>query len=185
MVFSAKNTFFLPRGSIGSAICHCFPRSLLQIKKLDIAFDMQDIKARCLFNFQSVKPTQDTTPGATPYDELTSAERWHLLHEERNRPFFDYAWASRIYASIRINRLDLLRLNLTDCWCVDGCCRLGLVLLRFLNTSIDQGQRPWHPKRIEIVGMLQREQHACRDILAHGGKISLDRVFFVGSPGCT
>lgn len=43
VVYSAKNRFFVPLGSIDDDGWWCIPRPFPQVKRLDIAFDMQDI----------------------------------------------------------------------------------------------------------------------------------------------
>ena len=95
------------------------------------------------------------------------------MHEEKEEGLTFDIWPSKISACIGIDGLDLLRLDLTNCR-----------LLSYGPYYLD-GYNYGHPKRIEIVGMLEREQHICRDMLAHSGKIPLDCVFFVDGQGCT
>ena len=83
-----------------------------------------------------------------------------------------------------ISNLDLLRLDLTNCRCPVGCCRMGPFLLEILDAN-PQHEDCGYPKRVEILGILEREQHACRDVLAQRSGIPLDRVFFVDNLGCT
>lgn len=185
VVYSARDTFFVPLGSIDDDGWWCIPRPFAQVKRLDIAFDMQNITENIAYTLQCVKYRQDKldgTPGRTPFEELTNAERWDLLHEKNKEGFTFDIWPSTISACIGIDGLDLLRLDLTNWRYPVGCCRMGHTLLGYLDGN---GYNYRHPKRIEIVGMLEREQHICRDMLAHSGKIPLDCVFFVDGQGCT
>lgn len=185
VVYSAKNTFFVPLGSINRDGWWCIPRPFPQVKRLDIAFDMQDVEENSAYTLALVKSWRDRpdrTPGTTPFEELTDAERWDLLHEDKKGALTFDVWPSKTKACMEINNLDLLRVDLTSCRCLVGCCRMGPILLEFLDIDHDEDYR--YPKRIEIVGILEREQDACRDALAQYGQVPLDRVFFVDNPGC-
>lgn len=168
VVHSAKNTFIVPLGSIDD--CWWIPRPFPQVKRLDIGFDMRDMKEDSAYTLDCVKRWHDgpdRTPGATPFEELTNAGRWDLLHEENEEALTCYVWPYKTDACIRINSLDLLRLDLTNCRCPVGCCRLGPTLLGFLDNDNEEGYQ--YPKRIVIVGILEREENACRDALAQHG----------------
>lgn len=185
VVYSAKNTFFVPLGSIDDDGWWCIHQPFPQVKRLDIAFDMQDITENIAYTLQCVKYRQDGPDGTsrrTPFEELTNAERWDLLREKNKEGLTFDIWSSTISAWLGIDGLDLLRLDLTNCRYPVGRCRMGQTLLGYLDGN---GYSYGHPKRIEIVGMLEREQHICRDMLAHSGKIPLDCVFFVDGQGCT
>lgn len=186
VVYSAKNTFFVPLGSMNDDGWWCIPRPFPQVKRLDIAFDMRDVVENSAYTLALVKSRQDgpnRTSGRTPFEELTDAERWYLLHEEKKGLLAFDVWPYKTIACMRISNLDLLRLDLTNCRCLVGCCRMGPDLLESLDIHHDEDYE--YPKRIEIVGILEREQQACTDALAQYGQIPLDRVFFVDSPGCT
>lgn len=115
---------------------------------------------------------------------MTDAERLELLHRDK-RDYVTDIFFTKIDVCLGMESLDLLRMDFSNCRCPIGCCQLGLEMLQ----GLDELHEPehWHPKRIEIVGMLEREKRICRDMLAASegrpsGGMTLDRVYFVNSP---
>ncbi|KAF6221932.1 hypothetical protein HO133_001900 [Letharia lupina] len=108
VVYSAKNTIFVPLGSIDDDGWWCIPRPFPQVKRLDIAFDMQDITENIAYTLQCVKYRQDGPDGTsrrTLFEELTNAERWDLLHEKNKEGLTFDIWSSKISACIGIDGL--------------------------------------------------------------------------------
>ena len=155
---------------------------------LDISFDVADIYEDSISTLEFVKDWHDgpdRSPGALPFDQLRRDQRWDLLHEAKVDGLTVDVWPSKVSACMAISNLDLLRLDLSNCRCLAGCCRLSPSLLGTLDDwrNEDDDEREYL-KRIEVVGILERERDACRDAL-NDTAIPLDRVFFVDSRGCT
>ena len=179
VVYSTKNTFFVRGGDVGWSI----PRPFPPLKRLDVNFDMRDIFENSAYTLDCVKSWHDRldrTPGVTPFEELTDAERWNLLHEEKLEGIW-HVWSTKMSTCTTMNDLDLLRLDLTNCRCPAGCCRMGPHLLGYLEFRPDYSL----PKRIEIVGIIETEKKFCKELLTEGGDIPLDHIFFVDRQGCT
>lgn len=184
VVYSAKNAFFVPLGPVdGGDAWWCIPCPFPDLKRLDVSFDVGDNfenTANTLDCVKSWHDRSDRTPGATPFEDLTDVERWDLLHEEKHDGLFDI-WIIKIFAFIDIEDLNLLRLELTNCRCPAGCCRMGLTLLEYSDDT------PYYlyPTRIELVGILERDKCPCKEMLTRHGGMPLDHIFFVDSIGCT
>lgn len=177
-VCSGKNTFYLPFGELGQ-----FPdwayrtmRTIPLVKKLDCAFDMRDVAENSFALVQGLRAGNRLDAVGEDFERLSRNDRWELLHRANTFELM-YVWVMKIDAFLALD-LDLLRLDLSNCRCPIGCCRLWKELLENLAFD-DTAER--YPKRIEIVGAMKEEEDLWRATIRGCSEIPLERVFFVGA----
>jgi len=180
VVFSSKNTFFVPLGGVqpGKRRLHMFASKMPwpPIKRLDCAFDMRDNvdDSYCnLWNFNSEKEFYDQDFGEGCFERLTREEKWDIIHEAKVDDLME-AWQSYVEAIEPMN-LDLLRLDLTDCRCSAGCCRLGRQILE----TFDYNNSDCYPSRIEIVGAQEWEEASVIAAMENRNECLKGRIFLV------
>ena len=180
--YSAKNTFFVPplrtrdhRGFPNK--CH-FP---IHMKRVDCELNMTDcqmthaevyevVKKRCPFNAQHV-----------PFSDWSRNNIQEAIHEALSDIIYRL-WAEVTYAFLRPPTLDLLRVDLTNCRCPVGCCRLGKVFafhMLFLTSDAMQ------PKRFELCGLSDEDRYALRVQLKKQEVTWEHDVFLIDQAGCT
>lgn len=176
---SGKNIFYLPLCKMGQFYDWAYRtmRTIPPVKKLDCAFDMRDVAENTSAMVQRMKAENRLDVVGDDFERLSRSEKAELLHRES---FLDllYVWTDKIDAFIVLD-LDLLRLDLSNCRCLSGCCRLGQGLLE--NLDFDQTYAEY-PQRIEIIGALKEEENLWRAAVRRGSHVPLERVFFIDAP---
>lgn len=178
VVFSAKNTFFLPSGPHSSSQI-AWPMMMMPfIRRLDCAFHMGDAEGhrRPIEVFKLAEERHRDLDPQVPFESLTSGERAEAIHDIKNDLLFE-VWQKSFF-SFTNRPLDLLRLDISVCRCQRGCCRLGVEVFGMLDWSV------WSsPERIEVFGAVERDHDELRLVLERKG-IHAERIFFVDNQGC-
>ena len=139
---------------------------------------MCDVEENSKDTLEHVKLKHNVLHPEAPFDNLTSAEKWDLIHE-RKRDALMHVWTS-VVDDFLTRDIELLRVDITDCQYLSGCCRLGVEVMELLDFD---GYKTY-PKRIEIVGALARECDEFRAAIEDRNHLSKDCISFVDRPGC-
>lgn len=151
IVFSTRNTFFMPLGW-QSHYLDLWP----PVRKLDMAFDMRDFSDSTGMNlaiYRRDKAAFDAANGEGAFDQLNRNDRWDMLHETQNAELI-HSWLAWGIPRDQMD-LDLLTMDFTNLRCAAGCCRL----LPVVEAIHDKFLHRW-PKRIDIVGAEASESAA-------------------------
>ena len=157
---------------------HRTMRALPPVKRLDCAFDMRDITDNSFAILQRFRAANGLLRGGDDFEHLSWIDRSRLLHDVSDAELL-CVWTRKIKAFIVLD-LDLLRLDLSNCRCLSGCCRLGKAVLenlRFDDTAAG------YPRWIELIGALEGVEDRWRAAVRRGRDVPFERVFFVGAPG--
>lgn len=189
---SKKNIFYLPVGEMGDFVdwAHRTMDALpLIVKNLDCAFDKRDLIGG-IFSTLNMEKAAKLDPVRKDFERPVSrTQEWYSLHSDNTMALLK-VWREKIDA-FKVLNLDLLRLDLSSCQCLWGCCRPGKNLLRNLTFDIAPsyyGQTQTvarYPRRIEIIGALLKEENMWRKAIERSSEVPVERVFFVGAPGRT
>ncbi|KAF6233906.1 hypothetical protein HO173_007736 [Letharia columbiana] len=176
---SGKNIFYLPFGAMGQFYDWAYRtmRTIPPVKKLDCAFDMRDVAENTSAMVQRMKAENRLDVVGDDFERLSRSEKAELLHHESIGDLL-CVWTDKIHA-FSVHDLDLLRLDLSNCRCLSGCCWLGQELLE--NLDFDQTYAEY-PRRIEIIGALKEEEDLWRAAVGRGSDVPLERVFFIDAP---
>ena len=159
ILFSSRNTFFIPFGGVQ------FVASWPPIRKLDCAFSIRDFPqgfSTSLSDFSNERFAYDRHHGQGSFERLPRGTKLEILHE-RKLVWLRSIWGSLAEAIMSFHvGLELLRIDLRNCRCPIGCCWLGLDVLTLLEGFGDESSAP---RRIEIFNVPEQEEPAMTDIL--------------------
>ena len=165
-IFWAENRFIFPSGQWyrpnmlpGRRISMARPPPPIQ--DLSVAFSMTDVEIERLSAY-SVRChlTKYAADGDGEDVRRWDSDEWRSrIHEWKQDPLIEL-WQSRCEAITGMANLKRVQVDLEDCYCEDGCCRLVDVILAALG--------PWPvgmaPKVIEIMNWVDNGE---RDFIVH------------------
>ncbi|KAG7005479.1 hypothetical protein G7Y79_00019g046590 [Physcia stellaris] len=170
------NHFVLPVGFVqhpplfGNNFRH-IPAKIPPFKSISLSFDQRDLKTDPRW-WRGISSPRDPSP---PLDylgrnESSFVERMQSIHELQ-RQGLCLIWAARTSIIKRYVELKFLQIDLEECYCPLGCCRM-------VDSVLDSiGRRPNYPKYLEesleqlqIIGLASQKE------LEHARKTMEDRM---------
>ncbi|MDI1492805.1 MAG: hypothetical protein OHK93_004588 [Ramalina farinacea] len=180
--YSAKNTFFLP--GVGGLhyndenISYVFP---INIKRIDCEFSMEDFTINHADTYEAVKRMRPFNAQQVPFANWSRDEIQLAIHQELCDAIYSY-WHRLKIACLSSWALDLWRIDLTNCRCPVGCCRLGPT---FAFDLLRETQHDVEHKRFEFRGLSNEERDQLRVMLEDNEVTPEYEVFFIDQAGCT
>ena len=180
--YSAKNTFFLPaqRGLHyhHENIEYFFP---YDIKRIDCEFSMEDFTFSHAVTYEAVKKMHPFNAQQVAFANWSRDEIQRAIHQALCDEIHRY-WNRAKHACLCSWALDLWRIDLTNCRCPAGCCRLAPT---FAYDLLRETQHDEQHKRFEFRGLSVEERDKLQVMLEENGVTPAYEVFFIDQAGCT
>ena len=180
--YSAKNTFFLPaqRGLHYNHedIEYFFP---YDIKRIDCEFSMEDFTMTHADAYKGVEKMHPFNSQEVPFATWSRDEIQLAIHQTLLNTLHRY-WNRAKLACLSSWALDLWRIDLTDCRCPAGCCRLAPT---FAYDLLRETRHDAQHKRFEFRGLSIEERDKLQVMLEENVVTPAYEVFFIDQAGCT
>ncbi|CAJ2500420.1 Uu.00g032730.m01.CDS01 [Anthostomella pinea] len=159
-IFWGKSQFIFPLGSISdplcmdvSHLCYGSPKKVSLAKDLSYAFDMRDVEI-------DPHEAREHVLGLAVWDP---EEALHAIHEYQRDKLMD-GWIDRIEQLRADTSPRRLQVDLVDCYCPLGCCRIAGTVCSINLLLGEYIQLPWLPGRLRL---LERSPQAALANIRH------------------